>query len=61
MKSATPPTYDEHDGRRDEAEDDDVVGRHPDESRVVDLAHLLGASLVGQEQAQHQLQTLVSV
>ena len=54
-------TYDEHHGSGDEAEDDDVVGRHADEPRVVDLLHLLGARLVGQEEAQNQLETLVSV
>ena len=54
-------TYDKHDGSSDEAEDDDVIGRHADEPRVVDLLHLLGARLVGQEEAQNQLETLVSV
>ena len=54
-------TNDEHDGSSDEAEDDHVVGGHPDEPGVVDLSHLLGARLVGQEEAQDQLEALVSV
>ena len=54
-------TNDEHDRRGDEAEDDDVVGGHSDEAGVVDLPHLLGARLVGQEEAQDQLEAFVSV
>ena len=54
-------TNDEHDRGGDEAEDDDIVCGHPDEAGVVDLAHLLGARLVGQEEAQDQLEAFVSV
>ena len=54
-------TNDEHDRGGDEAEDDDVVSGHSDEAGVVDLPHLLGARLVGQEEAQDQLEALVSV
>jgi hypothetical protein len=54
-------TNNKHNRGGDEAEYDHVVDGHPDEAGVVDLTHLLRAGLVGEEEAQHELQAFVSV
>ena len=54
-------TYDQHDRRSDDTENGDVVDGHPHQPGVIDLLHLLGTGLVGQEQAQDQLEALVRV
>ena len=47
--------------RRYQAEHDDVVDRHADVARVVDLLHLDAARLVSQEQPEHEHDALVAV
>ena len=54
-------TDDQHDGGSDHAQNDDVVDGHPDEPRVVDLTDFDWPRLVGEKQAQDELQTLVAV
>jgi hypothetical protein len=48
-------------GRRDQAQHDDVVYRHANVARVVDLLHLDAACLVSQEESEHENDSLVAV